>query len=207
MPATASAKAPARRLPPLGQRIAIARDEAFAFLYAHFLADWRAAGAELSFFSPLADEPPAAAADAVFLPGGYPELHAGRLAASGRFKAGLAAAAARGALLYGECGGYMVLGRALTDRAGVMHEMVGLLPVATTIGNPRRTLGYRQLAHDSPLPWPPLLAGHEFHYSTGRLMGAPTLFAATDAAGAPLPPLGIQLGRIMGSYAHVIDMA
>jgi len=196
------------RLPPLGQRIAIARDDAFAFLYPHWLDDWRQAGAELSFFSPFADEAPATEADAVFLPGGYPELHGARLAAAGRFKAGLVAAARREALIYGECGGYMVLGRALTDAAGAAHAMADLLPVETSIGNPKRTLGYRQLAHASPLPWPAALRGHEFHYSTGKpASGAPALFAAADAIGDILPPLGIQLGRVMGSYAHVIDVA
>jgi len=194
-------------LPPLGQRIAIAHDDAFAFLYEHWLQDWRAAGATLSMFSPLADESPAADADAVFLPGGYPELHGARLAASLDFKAGLVAAAQRGALLYGECGGFMVLGRTLTDKEGVTHEMTGLLPVETSIGNPKRTLGYRRLAHASPLPWPLRLTGHEFHYSSGRVTGVPPLFAATDARGEALPPLGAQVGKVVGSYAHVIDVA
>ncbi len=67
-------------LPPLGQRIAVARDEAFGFSYAHLFAGWKAAGAEIVFFSPLADEAPDSTCDALFLPGGYPELHAGRLA-------------------------------------------------------------------------------------------------------------------------------
>ncbi|MDR3471450.1 MAG: cobyrinate a,c-diamide synthase [Devosia sp.] len=207
-PLTADPAAPAgRKLAPLGQHIAIARDDAFAFLYPHLLADWRSMGADLSFFSPLADEPPAAAADAIFLPGGYPELHGGRLAGALRFKAGLVAAARREALIYGECGGYMVLGETLTDKDGVTHAMAGLLPVDTSIGNPRRTLGYRQLAHASPLPWPAALRGHEFHYSSGEARGVPRLFAAADAVGTILPPLGAQLGRVMGSYAHVIDVA
>ena len=201
---TASA---APTLAPLGQRIAIARDDAFAFIYPHMLADWRRAGAELAFFSPLADEPPAVDADAVFLPGGYPELHGATLAAASNFKAGLAGAAARGTLIYGECGGYMVLSRTLTDKDGVAHQMAGLLPVETSIGNPKRTLGYRRLSHASPLPWPAHLTGHEFHYSSGRTMGAPTLFAATDASGEILLPLGAQIGNVMGSYAHVIDVA
>lgn len=194
-------------LPPLGQRIAIARDDAFAFLYEHWLQDWRAAGAELSYFSPLEDEAPPTDADAVFLPGGYPELHAARLAASLDFKAGLVAAAQRGALLYGECGGFMVLGHTLTDKDGVGHVMAGLLPVETSIGNPKRTLGYRRLAHASPLPWPARLTGHEFHYSSGHTSGAPPLYAATDAQGDALPPLGAQVGKVLGSYAHVIDVA
>lgn len=197
----------APRLAPLGQRIAIARDDAFAFVYEHFLADWRAAGAELSFFSPLADESPAAGADAVFLPGGYPELHGARLAAAGAFHAGLRAARDRGALIYGECGGFMVLGRSLTDKAGTTHAMSGLLPIETSIDRPRRQLGYRRLAHASPLPWPERLYGHEFHYSSARLMGAPTLFAANDALGEPQPPMGARIENVMGSYAHVIDAA
>ncbi|MBT3172246.1 MAG: cobyrinate a,c-diamide synthase, partial [Rhodospirillaceae bacterium] len=105
-------------LPPLGQHIAVARDQAFAFSYEAVLAGWRQAGAALSFFSPLADEAPDAEADAVFLPGGYPELHAGRLTASQTFLGGLRGAAEAGAWIYGECGGYMVLGEGLIDSDG-----------------------------------------------------------------------------------------
>ncbi|MHB1104141.1 MAG: cobyrinate a,c-diamide synthase [Devosia sp.] len=193
-------------LPPLGQRIAIARDDAFAFLYPHWLGDWRGQGAELSVFSPLADEAPDPSADAVFLPGGYPELHGARLAAASSFKAGLIAARDRGALIYGECGGFMVLGETLTDRSGTTHQMAGLLPVATRIDRPKRTLGYRRLSHASPLPWPPALNGHEFHYSSARQTRTTPLFSATDALGEALPPMGAVDGRVMGSYAHVIDV-
>ncbi|HEY4166589.1 MAG TPA: cobyrinate a,c-diamide synthase, partial [Reyranella sp.] len=196
---------PRKTIPALAQRIAIARDDAFSFIYEHFLNDWRAAGAELSFFSPLADEPPKTGSDAVFLPGGYPELHGEKLAAADRFRAGLQASATAGALIYGECGGYMVLGDTLTDKAGVTHRMAGLLPITTDISRPKRTLGYRRLTHDSPLPWPKALTGHEFHYSSGS--GAVPLFAATDALGTALPPMGAVQGRVMGSYAHVIDVA
>lgn len=196
----------AKPLPPLGQRIAIARDEAFAFLYPHWLADWRAAGTSHSFFSPLADEAPSAEADAILLPGGYPELFAARLAAASAFKAGLRDAAARGALVYGECGGFMCLGETLTDAAGVTHAMAGLLPLATRIDRPRRVLGYRRLVHRDALPWPQPLSGHEFHYSSGTLaQGVTPLFAATDAEGLALPAMGARLGSVMGSYAHVID--
>ncbi|WP_374619915.1 cobyrinate a,c-diamide synthase [Devosia sp.] len=205
--AGAGVSAPARRLPPLGGRIAIARDAAFAFLYPHILADWRGAGAELTFFSPLADQAPEAAADAIFLPGGYPELHAAQLAQASRFIAGLRAASARGALLYGECGGFMVLGTTLTDRAGTAYSMAGLLPHETRIDRPKRVLGYRRLAHRSPLPFPAELAGHEFHYSSARRTHGTPLFAATDALGESLPPMGLVVGRVMGSYAHVIDTA
>lgn len=194
-------------LAPLGQRIAIARDDAFAFFYPHWQAAWHEQGAELHFFSPLADEAPNADADAVFLPGGYPELHADRLAAASCFKAGLRAARDRDALVYGECGGFMVLGETLVDKAGVGHAMTGLLPVETRIDRPKRLLGYRRLYHRGLLPWPQRLNGHEFHYSSARQTQADPLFIATDAAGDPLPPMGAVLGRVMGSYAHVIDMA
>lgn len=194
-------------LPPLGQRIAIARDAAFAFLYPHLLDGWRAQGAELSFFSPLADQGPAADADAVYLPGGYPELHGATLANAASFKAGLAAARDRGALLYGECGGFMVLGETLVDKEGQGHQMSGLLPVATRIDRPKRILGYRRLVQSGDLPWPAHLNGHEFHYSSARQTRLPPLFAATDARGEALPGMGAVIGKVMGSYAHVIDAA
>ncbi len=194
-------------LPPLGQHIAVARDDAFAFLYPHWLADWRAAGATISFFSPLADQAPDPIVDAVFLPGGYPELHAARLAAAQNFIRGLRAAAGRSALIYGECGGFMVLGATLTDKAGVTHPMSGLLPHETRIDRPKRVLGYRRLTHHSPLPFPPSLTGHEFHYSSARQTRGASLFRATDALGEELPPMGLIEGRVMGSYAHVIDVA
>ncbi len=198
--------APFGRISPLGQRIAVAMDEAFCFIYPHLLADWQAQGAQVTPFSPLADEDAGMDSDAVFLPGGYPELHGMKLAAAARFQAGLRRAAARNALIYGECGGYMVLGESLTDASGVTHRMAGLLPVSTDISRPRRTLGYRRLSHGSPLPWPAGLVGHEFHYSRGTPAANP-LFSATDALGTPLPPMGAVAGRTMGSYAHIIDIA
>jgi cobyrinic acid a,c-diamide synthase len=133
------------RLAPLGQCIAVARDVAFGFAYPHLLQDWRDQGAQISFFSPLADEPPVDTADAVFLPGGYPELHADRIAAAPRFRAGMESAAERGALIYGECGGYMVLGGELRDADGHLHRMLDLLPVSTSFAARKLHLGYRRL--------------------------------------------------------------
>ncbi|MGH6932195.1 MAG: cobyrinate a,c-diamide synthase, partial [Dongiaceae bacterium] len=130
-------------LVPLGQRIAVARDNAFAFAYPAVLEGWRRAGAELTFFSPLADQAPAATATAIYLPGGYPELHAGRLAANHRFMDGLWSAAARDAELYGECGGYMALGQGLVDGQGQRHAMAGLLPLESSFAEPKLQLGYR----------------------------------------------------------------
>lgn len=193
-------------LPPLGQNLAIARDTAFAFAYPHLLSDWQAAGASLSFFSPLADEPPAADTDAVYLPGGYPELYAGQLAAAGQFKAGLGAAAVRGALIYGECGGYMALGEALIDADGTRHAMAGLLPLVTSFQARKLSLGYRRLRPVGDAPFPATLSAHEFHYSTIVSEGAADrLFAAETVEGQSLGEIGSRRGRVMGSFAHVID--
>ena len=189
-------------LPPLGQFISIARDRAFAFAYPHLLDSWHKAGAELSFFSPLADEGPAPHADAVFLPGGYPELHAGRLAANANFLNGLRTATG---LVYGECGGYMVLGEGLTDADGKTHAMAGLLPLATSFATRQLSLGYRWLRPLPGAPWNVPLNGHEFHYSTVAKEGqADRLFDAANSMGDPLPPMGLRRGKVMGSYAHVI---
>ncbi|MGB0507427.1 MAG: cobyrinate a,c-diamide synthase [Pikeienuella sp.] len=194
----------ARVLPPLGQRIAVARDVAFAFAYPHLLNDWRSAGAEVSFFSPLADEAPDEAADAVFLPGGYPELHAAKIASADRFKAGMGAAQNRGALIYGECGGYMVLGEALIDADGASHEMLGMLDVVTSFATRKLTLGYRRLEPRPGAPWDGALMAHEFHYSTIVRQNGVPLFDATDADGADVPAMGLINGRVFGSYGHII---
>jgi cobyrinic acid a,c-diamide synthase len=136
---------PARPLRPLGQRTAVALDLAFAFAYPATLDGWRVAGAEVLPFSPLADQAPDPHADAVYLPGGYPELHAERLAGNHGFIGGLRAAAERGAVVYGECGGFMALGERLVDRQGESHAMAGLLPFATSFAEPRLHLGYRRV--------------------------------------------------------------
>jgi cobyrinic acid a,c-diamide synthase len=195
-----------RGLPPLGQRIAIARDVAFAFAYPHLLQDWREAGAEISFFSPLANEAPAADAEAVFLPGGYPELHAGEIAAAVKFRAGMQSAADRGALIYGECGGYMVLGESLTDADGADHPMLGLLSLKTSFLHRRLRLGYRGLRPIADLPWNTTLTAHEFHFARIVSEGdGDRLFEAESADGTALGPAGLRRGRVMGSFMHVID--
>lgn len=196
-------------IPPLGGRIALASDAAFAFAYPHVIEGWRGAGAEIVPFSPLADEAPDPSADAVYLPGGYPELHAGKLAASRCFLEGLRAAARRGAVLYGECGGYMVLGEGLADAAGTRHRMAGLLPLETSFENPRLHLGYREvrLSADSPLgSAEAVFRGHEFHYAAVLSEKAEgPLFTAADSAGRMLDAMGARRGRVMGSFIHLID--
>ncbi len=206
MPSVDASTAP---LPPLGQRIAVARDDAFAFAYPAVLEGWRRSGASVSYFSPLADEIPASDADAVYLPGGYPELYPGRLAANARFLGGLRDAAARGAVVYGECGGYMTLGRGLVDRDGARHAMAGLLPLESSFAKPRLHLGYRRarLLGDSPLSAAGrAVRGHEFHYASVIDEGPGAALAAiADVDGRPLGDAGRVAGRVMGSFVHLID--
>ena len=209
-PADLPAGTPAPQLPPLGQRIAVARDQAFAFAYPSMLDGWRAAGAEVWPFSPLADEAPDLDADAVYLPGGYPELYAGWLAANTRFLDGVRAAARRGAWVFGECGGYMVLGHGLVDAEGARHAMAGLLGVETSFAAPRLHLGYRTLetAYATPLgPAGTRLRGHEFHYAATIAEAGAPFARAGDAQGRDRGPTGLVDGTAAGSFLHLIDQA
>lgn len=194
---------------PLGQRIAVASDTAFAFVYDHILEGWRQAGAELTMFSPLADEGPSDETDAVYLPGGYPELYGDQLASAGTFMAAMQKAATRNAAIYGECGGYMVLGKTMIDADGVGHDMTGLLPLETSFADRSLHLGYRRVTTclDSPLgPVGSGFSGHEFHYARALSGDANiALFRAQDASGNDLGAMGMVVGRTAGSYFHLID--
>lgn len=193
--------------PPPAQRIALARDAAFSFTYPHLVRDWHRAGAEIRPFSPLADEAPDEDAEMVWLPGGYPELHAGRLAAADRFRDGLHRHVARGGAVHGECGGYMALGEALVDAHGVSHRMAGLLGLVTSHQQRRMHLGYRSavLAHPvGAIPADTVLTGHEFHYCTIQAQPDAPLAIVTDAEGAVVPETGSRRGAVTGSFFHLI---
>jgi cobyrinic acid a,c-diamide synthase len=198
-------------LAPPGQRIALARDDAFAFAYPHLLAAWQRQGVEVTPFSPLANEAPADFADAVYLPGGYPELHAGSLASNQNFLQGTRRAAKRGASVFGECGGFMVLGQALQDADGIKHSMLGLLPVETSFANPRLSLGYRHatLQMDCALGCRgQVFTGHEFHFAqTLRADTKTPLFACSDARGEAKGLYGCARANVFGSFIHLIDRA
>jgi cobyrinic acid a,c-diamide synthase len=195
-----------RVLPP-GQRIAVARDAAFSFFYAHILQGWQKAGASVHFFAPLSNEGPDQTCDACWLPGGYPELHAEQLAASQLFFQGLRSFAET-RRVHGECGGYMVLGNSLTDANGVTHEMAGLLSVSTSFAKRRLNLGYREarnLTDNSLGRAGTTYRGHEFHYASIVAGGDDTPFLALrDAYGNQLPPSGHQRRQTTGSFLHVI---
>jgi cobyrinic acid a,c-diamide synthase len=198
----------ARVIPPPGQRIALARDRAFSFIYPHQLRAWRLAGAEILPFSPLADETPDAAADAVWLPGGYPELHAGTLAAAARFRQSLHRLAKRGVRIHGECGGYMVLGEGLADAAGVRHAMTGLLSLETSFAGRKLSLGYRRarlLAACVLGEEGSTILGHEFHYAVTLSNRDAPLVSGRDAADAPVPEQGARRGAVTGTFLHAIS--
>ncbi|MGV1907799.1 cobyrinate a,c-diamide synthase [Agrobacterium cavarae] len=192
---------------PPGQRIALAEDAAFTFLYPHLKRQWREAGAEILPFSPLADEAPDPSCDICWLPGGYPELFAGQLAAASRFRASLAQFS-KTKPVHGECGGYMVLGEALEDANGVTHAMTGLLSHATSFAKRKMNLGYRQakIAETGPLGHAgDVLRGHEFHYASVIDAGTDQPFAEiADGLGKRLGSSGGRRGLVSGTFFHAI---
>lgn len=203
MPAGSAEKA----LGPPGQRIALAQDAAFTFLYPHVRREWLASGAQLVPFSPLADEAPPDDCDICWLPGGYPELHAGRLAASATFMAGLKAFA-QAKPVHGECGGYMVLGETLEDADGVTHAMTGLLSHQTSFAKRKMNLGYRQarLIANCPLGTvDDTVRGHEFHYASVVSQGNDEPLAMmADGTGKQIGPSGGRRGLVSGTFFHAI---
>lgn len=206
-PLTLTSTSPATTLTPPGQRIALATDAAFSFIYPHHLQEWRRAGSEIHPFSPLADEPPPEACDICWLPGGYPELHAGRLAAADRFSAGLRRFAETRPV-HGECGGYMVLGERLEDAQGTSHRMTGLLGHATSFARRKMNLGYRRatLLASAPIgPAGATVRGHEFHYASVLDRGPDEPLATlSDASGRALGPSGGRRGHVTGTFFHAI---
>jgi len=201
---------PAPALPPPGQRIALASDRAFSFVYPHLIDAWRRAGAEVLPFSPLADEPPPEGADSCWLPGGYPELHADALAAARRFCENLRRFA-QTRPVHGECGGYMVLGESLEDAAGRRHAMTGLLGHSTSFARRRLHLGYRtaRLLSDSILGrGGSIVRGHEFHYASLTSAGCDEPFAElADSEGRSPVKAGGRRGRVTGTFFHAIAVA
>lgn len=191
---------------PPAQRIALARDAAFSFTYPHLLEGWRSAGAEILTFSPLADEAPDPSAHIVWLPGGYPELHAGTLATAETFQAGLRRHAETRPV-HGECGGYMALGEALIDKEGTRHRMAGLLGLVTSFEKRKFHLGYRRAVLKMRLPgFRPgaALRGHEFHYTTIIDQPDAPLADVADADGNPVPETGSHRGTVTGTFFHLI---
>jgi cobyrinic acid a,c-diamide synthase len=192
-----------------GQRVAIARDAAFSFSYAHDIAMMNHLGMTVLPFSPLANDA-VPEADKVILPGGYPELYAARLAANTTFMGSLREAS-QVSDISGECGGYMVLGETLIDADGTRHKMAALLGLTTSFQHRKLHLGYRRLRSLDPAQTNPATGetttylAHEFHYSTTLEAKGDPLFDAFDAQGTSLGQTGLRAGRVSGSFAHIID--
>ena len=205
-----SSAPPIEAMEPPGMRIALAKDAAFSFVYPHVLDGWRREGAAIVTFSPLADEPPPEDCDSCWLPGGYPELHAGALAAADRFRAGVTQFATTRPV-HGECGGYMVLGESIEDADGVSHAMTGLLGHVTSFAHRKLHLGYREarLLSDSPIgPADSLVRGHEFHYAALTATGEDEpLVELADGQGRKLGRSGGRRGHVTGAFFHAIAAA
>jgi len=186
-------------------RIGVLRDAAFSFYYPENLEALEAAGAELTFVSPLSD-PELPAVDGLYAGGGFPEEHAARLTANESLRSALATAIAAGLPVWAECGGLMYLSRGLV-RDGVQHAMVGALPVVVEHTGRPQGHGYVAARVDAENPFLPAgmrLTGHEFHYS--RLSGPPpagTIFALERGVGVGQGRDGIRLGNVLATYTHL----
>lgn len=153
--------------PPPMARIAVARDEAFCFVYEETLDALRMAGAELVFFSPLRDTSLPAGAGGLYLPGGYPELHAAALAENEPMRRAVREAVLAGMPTVAECGGFLYLGQSLQDETGAPHPMAGALPGDGLRGTRLVRFGYTKLTAKEPsLLFEPgeHVPAHEFHY-------------------------------------------
>jgi cobyrinic acid a,c-diamide synthase len=179
-----------------GATVAIARDAAFAFVYPANVDCLRALGAAVCYFSPLDDEPVPADAGAVYLPGGYPELHASALSGAHRWQASMRAAHAAGVPILAECGGMMALADSLVDQAGTAWPMAGLLPGCVTMQARLAGLGSQGLQTAQGE-----LRGHTFHYSrfdTTLTPAAHTVKPASGVAGEAV----FRRGSLTASYFH-----
>lgn len=190
--------APLSPVPPLlaGTTVAVARDAAFAFLYPANLDTLRQLGATLDFFSPLSGDDVPADADAVYLPGGYPELHARQLSEAAGWNASIRAAHARGMPIVAECGGMMALADSLRDQGGAEWPMAGILQGQARMQERLAGLGPQGL--DTPHGQ---LRGHTFHYSTLVTGVAPSAYTVKHPGGAAGEAL-YREGSLTASYFH-----
>jgi cobyrinic acid a,c-diamide synthase len=184
-----------------GVRIAVARDAAFCFIYAANIGCLEAMGAHVTYFSPLAD-PELPPCDAVWLPGGYPELHAQALAANAAMKSAILAHVENGKPVWAECGGMMALFESLILPDGSSHPMWGVLPGSAALHRSLAAIGAQQMAFAGGV-----LRGHAFHYSTCSTPLAPAAYAqpahrrVADSKGEALYVSGPS-NSVRASYFH-----
>jgi len=190
----------------LAKTVAVARDAAFCFYYPENVELLAEAGGVITPFSPLADSALPDSTEVLYLGGGYPELHAARLAANGSMRESIRRFHERGGVMYAECGGLMYVCRELVDVHGTAFPMVDLLPARTVMQSRRAALGYveMQTAAASPLGPPGTCGrGHEFHYSRLEPLGDLQYSAElTDSRGTRRPD-GIVCRNLYAGYAHL----
>jgi len=184
--------------------VALARDAAFSFIYADTLERLERLGVRWVPFSPLREDLPPGVAG-VYLPGGYPELHAEELSRNGALFASLRRAHAAGMPIYAECGGFMTLAEALVDAQGRAHPMAGLVPGRSRMSGSLQAFGYKRLtALRDTLFCPAGAAGkaHEFHHSLWEGELPAPAWSAGNLQGEAAP-MGVAAGNLLASYAHV----
>lgn len=178
-------------------RIAVARDDAFAFTYQQNIDVLARLGA-VTFFSPLQDRT-IPDTDFLYLPGGYPELYAETLSRNTSMLDSIRAYCQAGGLTYAECGGLMYLGQAIQTNTGTSFPMAGVLDTSTSMLLPTLTLGYRRIDWDGMI-----LKGHEFHYSTLNEHSTPQSIATiTNARGLPVDTKVYRVDNTFASYVHL----
>jgi cobyrinic acid a,c-diamide synthase len=181
--------------PLAGKRVAVASDACFSFIYPANLDCLRGLGAQLQLFSPLAGDP-VPDCDALWLPGGYPELHAATLVANLDFAAAIAAHLAAGKPLLAECGGMLSLLETLTDTKGAEHRMAGVMPGQGAMQPRLAALGLQSIA------WPEgELRGHSYHHSTMETPLTPWSRATNPNPGKTAEALYVE-GSLRASYVH-----
>ena len=179
-----------------GRTIAVAHDAAFAFVYPANLDALRKLGATVTPFSPLADEPVPAAADAVWLPGGYPELHGPQLSRASRWRESIRTLHADGVPILAECGGLMAMAQTLADKEGAVWPMAGILPGSVSMQPRLAGLGSQALATPQGQ-----LRGHTFHYSHFESPLAPAAHTVKHPSGAQGEAV-YRAGSLTATYFH-----
>lgn len=200
--------APSPHLPEPGRvKIGVAMDPAFCFYYPDNLDALTAEGAELVPFSPITDSRLPDGLAGIYFGGGYPELHAEKLAANSQLRSQVLASSLKGMPIYAECGGLMYLCKELTDMDGRSHPMTGCFSFSTRMLQRLKTLGYREITLKSDTiigKAGQKIRGHEFHYSELTSPAqVPGVYAVTSRFGESGVEEGFQVNNTLGSYIHL----
>ena len=193
---------------PPGQRIAVAKDKAFSFMYPHIIDNWRFQGSEIFFFSPLNNEVPNQNVDFIWLPGGYPELYLEQISSANKTRINLIKLSEK-VRIHGECGGYMVLGSEIIDCKGKHHNMFGLLNLVTSFEKKKLHLGYRLAKlknKNNDLHNSKILRGHEFHYTTTIEQKDEELYDVFDANNNKVSETGSFKNKVSGTFFHFLSV-